>query len=269
MLRNWFGPPAKRRPSPARTPRLGCEQLGDRIVPSVASLIINEVAVNPPGPGDTGREYVELRRTGGGTDLTDLKLVMVEGENGGTQSNSAGRADFVVDLAALGTGYNGEDFIVIVDDDYDGPEPTGAFFIKVDGFNIENGSVSAVLTSKNGTINQNEDYDDDNGGAGDGVLDADFGTVIDAVGFKERSGDFVYGFDVTPTSTTADPDLFYRDLSYTTSFSSYTSGGYDSNAWYAGELSGTDGSNPDWGVSLTFGSGTTAPSTTSVGDDNV
>lgn len=195
--------------------KLGCERLDDRLVPSISGFQLNEIYLNPPGStADQTSEFIELRNTGGGS-LEGLSLLVLEGENGGTMPNNAGRADEVVLLDVLGhdgEAYAGQEYVVIVDNEYANMtalEATGAFIIVTnwDG-SLENGSASYALINDTGFT---EDVDYDVTGAGsvqDGVLDGyTYGTDYEAVGFKELSGDTVYGVDVNHTG----PRHIYRD----------------------------------------------------------
>lgn len=222
MFQSLFG--SKARKAPAVAQRLGCEQLGDRIVPAV---LVQEVYVNPPGSNDLGKEFIELSATSA-SDLDNRFLVALEGEEGGSLPNSAGIADQVVDLESYQSAYasylanGGAARIVIARTGHSlSIGANDAFVITVNDFTLENGSMSVAVLQGDGTntIAKGDDLDGGALGASDGTLD-DF-AIVDAVGFRENSGDFVYGTDVTPSSG-QDPDLMYRDS--------------DTGNWVAGEV---------------------------------
>ena len=149
-------------------------------------------------------------------------MLVLEGENGGTMPNSAGRADEVVSLDVLGhdgQAYANQEYVVIVDNEYTGMaalQATGAFIIVTDfDGSLENGSMSVALVNDTGFV-EDVDYDSTNND-GIGALDGyTLGTDYEAVGFREQLGDTVYGVDLTiyvggDPDGQPDPDIMLRD----------------------------------------------------------
>lgn len=269
-----FGSRSKARLTPVLAQRLGCECLDDRVVPAV---LVNEVVVNPPGTsGEIDREYIELRVTGtiDSNTLNNLSVAVLEGEGG---SNNPGNLDAVINLSSHAASFaaSGKSLIFIANNTHDFTPSADAYVIATSAFEqLENGAMSVAVVETSATLTVDvTDLDDDD----DGVIDTSITvgitpysvTTIDAVGYTENaSEDFAYGFDVTPANG-QDPDVIVRDASYTTAFQDYVSGSYNSNAWYAGELSNESTTGGlHWDITLTFGSGTTTPSVTTAGDDN-
>lgn len=298
MFQNWFGSRSKSRPAPARTVKPCLECLDDRILLS-ANLLVNEVVVNPPAAPDTGTgtEYIELRVAPGQTaDFTNTWVVALEGESGGTTTNNPGLADRAIKLSDFTSGYAGQQFIVITGEESSLETTTGAngmFVIKLEDFELENGSMSvAVLQTAAPIVDTHTDAENatDLDVGDNGVIDSTIGmssvTLYDAVGYRENPGsnpdDEAYGFNVTPPGggNPPDPDVMFRDADYTTSFSAYiagTTGGNtnnpddynDANEWYAAELAGEDDDPPPYMIDeVTFGDPTTAPTQTTPGAAN-
>src|SRR3990172_4716846 len=110
---------------------------------SHASMLLNEVFVNPSGT-DNGFEFIERRSsTGGAEAMTGLTLLVIEGEG-----TAAGTVDQALSLGAFSTGTNGlflwrDAAAVLV------PAPEPATTIHVADFlpDLENGTQVYLLVS--------------------------------------------------------------------------------------------------------------------------
>ena len=195
---------------------------------SHATMMLNEVFVNPPGT-DNGLEFVELRSSTGGVEaMTGLTLLVIEGEGA-----AAGTVDQALSLNAFSTGTNGlflwrDAATVMV------PAPDAATSINVADFSpdIENGTQTYALVSGfSGAVAT--DYDGDN----DGVLDSTpWTSVVDAVGYIDNGGgaEFSYGaglggvsFPIAPAGFDTESVLRLRD-----------------GQWILADVSGVNGPGP-------------------------
>jgi hypothetical protein len=79
MFQSLFGSRSKGRSVPVVTSKFACEELGDRIVPSI---VLNEIVLNPPGTsGEADRESIEIRNTNAtraASDLNGITLLVRE-----------------------------------------------------------------------------------------------------------------------------------------------------------------------------------------------
>jgi MYXO-CTERM domain-containing protein len=201
--------------------------------PSLA--LLNELKVNP-ADNDQPFEYVELRGTPGAS-LAGFYFVSVEGDAAG-----AGTADFVVDLGTAcggpcSFGTNGLLVIKAATGGHTVPTETTVAgvtkFDAVDGGSqgIENDSNSFLLVfSPLAPIVQGTDYDGDAG-----ALALPTGAVIvDAIGYRDATTDFVYGGAEIPYRSSAEPDGITRFPGDDTPISA--------GAWYGGDLVGSNDS---------------------------
>jgi hypothetical protein len=153
---------------------------------SHATMLLNEVFVNPAGT-DNGREFIELRSSTDGVEaMTGLTLVIIEGEG-----TNAGIVDQALDLGAFSTGTNG---LFLWRDSATAllPAPEAATTLNVADFSpdIENGTQTyAIVSGFSGAVGTDYDADDD------GVLDSTPWTgVEDAVGYIDNSGGAEYSY---------------------------------------------------------------------------
>lgn len=262
MLCNLFGTRRQdRRPTPAPRTRLSVGSLDDRLLPSSTSVLINEVLVNPPGKPDAPMEYIELRVMAGAS-LSDLYVVALEGEQPGTGTADPGTVDYALDLSSYQTAFNnkfgaGNEGLILITGAGHGYSAASSTALVIEDpalsgpdAGLENGSSSYVTLHSTGIIAVDDDLDGNN----DGTLDSIVGvTYVDGVGFKESptSSDFVYGYNVTPSSG-QDPDVILRDKDNT--LEHFQGGGAGPAVWYAGELTGSRDSNGNWVIDPTFGS---------------
>ncbi|MBD2180567.1 DUF3616 domain-containing protein [Planktothrix sp. FACHB-1355] len=187
----------------------------------VASPLINEVNVNPPGT-DSNYEYIELKGLAK-QSLANLYLVAVSGNNG-----ERGLAKFVKNLNSQSFGSNG--LLAIQNGGY--TVPTGTTVVtdtRLSGMGfLDNATNSFLLINSPTALTENTDYDSDN----DGVLELPTGAkIMDAVGWSDGdSGDLVYG-GVSLTQSSGTPDAATRLPTNSTPNSAA--------AWYNGDLSGS------------------------------
>jgi hypothetical protein len=227
-----FGSPTRSSASPKhrrkllQNRRLKVESLEARRV--FAGLLLNEIVADTPGT-DTPFEFVEIKGIPGQV-LSDIYFVSVEGD-----SASQGLADVVVNLSGSQIGSNG---LLIIKADGIGhtvpPETTiviGPETFNSGGGALENGSNSFVLIKSPTPINIASDLDPEN----DGVLNLPEGaTLIDAVGWLDGgAGDIAYGAILTQAATfpPGAATRFPHDNRVS-----------NSNAWYSGDLVGTNSS---------------------------
>lgn len=149
--------------------------------PARATILINELLVNPPS-SDNGSEFIELLSTTGGVEaMTGLWFLAIEGDG-----TNAGSIDVALSLNSFSTGTNGlflwRDNAAVLS-----PAPAAATTLNVADFNpdIENGSNTYLIVS-GFTGSVGNDLDTDN----DGVIDVTlpWTTTVDAVGFVENDG---------------------------------------------------------------------------------
>ncbi|MGK0185263.1 MAG: hypothetical protein ACI9R3_001039 [Verrucomicrobiales bacterium] len=202
---------------------------------AVADVLINEVHLNPPDAvgvnGDGNYEYIELKSTTGGEEITnDLTLIILD-----TSGGNVGRIEEAWALTGLRTGTNG---LLLLGDDYTSPvggpwsgvvdsqtraaDPPGLG----DGNIGPNGEISLLLV-RGFTSSQDTDLDaDDNG-----VLDSTPWTaIVDSVGLGEKGVNVTYALaDVT--QATFNPDNLSRIEGNLTPNSA--------SSWYGGEIGGT------------------------------
>jgi hypothetical protein len=202
------------------------------------TLLLSEVKVNPPG-ADAANEYVEIKGAPGAL-LTNVYLVAIDG------SMDPGVANLVVNLSGQSLGGSGLLLIAGLGHPYNVPAGTALFiapqFGNVNGA-LDNQSISILLVSSRGAIDEGEDLD-----AGDnGVLEGLPGsaTILDVVGWTDGGGnDIVYGgVDLTQPDFT--PDAAVRFPGNDTPRSAA--------AWFCGDLAGSSGD------SLRFSSGSVSP----------
>tara|TARA_R110002049_G_scaffold185580_3_gene353828 strand:+ start:61123 stop:65544 length:4422 start_codon:yes stop_codon:yes gene_type:complete len=189
-----------------------------------ASVVLNEVFVNPGG-SDDAREYIEILSTTGGAEaLTGLWLIEVEGDGTG-----AGVIDNAQDLSSLSTGTNG---LLLLGDGYGTtgtPWPAGTVdaataLADLDNVTMENGSITFLLvTGFSGAVGG--DIDTDNDGIIDNPL---WATVIDSVGWTDGGGTDQTYTPATLSQVTGTPDAASRILGDTTADSAA--------AWYNGDI---------------------------------
>ncbi len=202
---NWFGS-FKGAASPGRVNHSGTPN-------SAATLVINEVNINPPG-GDNDKEFIELlSSTGGSISTNGWTLLLIDSAAPNTTSNT-GRIIQALSLDGLHTGSNG---LLLLGAGYDtatmpwdgmvnannvlAPKPAAGtalaapsgFTPDLLGLDSDNGAFSLLLVKD---FNALEGFDIDEGVgpdgstaagvANDGVIDAQVWTapIADAVGFK-------------------------------------------------------------------------------------
>lgn len=185
-----------------------------------ASIVINEVYVNPPD-ADDNREYIEIRSAIAAQSLTNLALVEIDGDG-----TSAGVIDSVQDLSTLSTGSNG---LLVLGENYETAAPwtfdPSTTVANLTGTRLENGAISFLLVEGfSGSSGVDLDLNDD------GILDViPWTAVIDSVGWTDGgAADRVYGSlalaETGPHAVTRFPsDMTPSSLS----------------AWYYGSLSGS------------------------------
>jgi cysteine-rich repeat protein len=198
--------------------------------PAYASVLLNEVLVNPPG-ADDAREYVEIRATASDS-LSGVWLLEIEGDGAG-----AGVVENALDLSAAAPGANG---LLLVGNGYEASVPWPAVPSETARWNldrrpsatIENGSVTFLLVrSFSGAPGTDLDTDDD------GVLDATpWDEVLDGVGWRDPAvvGRVYSPAVVTPSSGV--PDAATRLPGDTTPSAA--------TAWYGGDVAAS-GASPD------------------------
>ena len=191
--------------------------------------LLNELKVNPPGP-DEVFEFVEIRGPPNAT-LTNVYFVAVEGDVG----SNPGTATTVIDLTSARIGSNG--LLVLLGNGAPYLVPAGTTTIIDAHFNIPggalgNGSVSFLLVSSPAAILEGVDLDAGDNGILEGLPAGSF--IMDAVGWFDgnNNNDVVYG-GVVLTQPNGAPEAAVRF--------SWNSTRRSADAWFCGELSGSDG----------------------------
>ena len=199
-----------------------------------ASVVLNEVYVNPPSDDDN-REYVEILSTVGAEALVGVWLVAIEGDAGGA-GTATGLVEFAQDLSVLSTGSNG---LLLLGDEYATTgTPWGSLVdssTELGDLNasLENGSTTILLvTNFSGAAGDDLDTNDD------GDLDVTPWTgIVDSVGWTDDGGatDFTYS-PAALTQSVGSPDGATRTIG--------SNSPDTGEAWYNGEIDGFSGCLP-------------------------
>jgi len=214
--------------------------------PAVGNFLINEVAINPPGPDDGNYEYIEIINAGGGAaSLQGLALVLLR-SNDGSGATALGTISEAWDLGAFVSGANG---LLLLGNNYPvGDIPWGLYVdpqtqiadpeapatqnpIRWSGMGDEdigssNGFTLLLVQNFTGTIGQ--DLDTNN----DGVLDATpWASVKDSVGFDQTNG---AGKSYAQAKVTGSPAYDIDNLSRKLGNTAANNAG----AWYGGDYGG-------------------------------
>lgn len=159
--------------------------------PARAAITFNEVMYDAPG-GNPDHRFFEFRSsTGGAESLAGLTLIAIEGDGTATEPMGvAGTIDFVLPLGNVSTGTNGlallRDGATVLQP---APHPDTTIITNAYAYN-ENTSVTYLLVSGFTGTEAVSDIDTNN----DGVAETTYWTsVLDAVGFRDASTDFLYG----------------------------------------------------------------------------
>ena len=199
-----------------------------------ASVVLNEIYVNPPSDDDS-REYLEiLSTTGGAESLTGLWLIAIEGD-AGSAGTATGLVEFAQDLSSLSTGSNG---LLLLGSDYGSVgTPWGSLVDPSTSLadlnaSFENGSTTVMLvTNFTGAAGDDLDTDDDGG------FDATPWTgVIDSVGWTDGGATDLTYSPAALTQTFGSPDAATRFIGDNTIESTL--------AWYNGDIDGFGGFLP-------------------------
>jgi hypothetical protein len=198
-----------------------------------ANVVLNEIKLVAPG-NDNPYEYVEIKGPAG-TILRNVYLVAWEG----TVPASSGTADYVFDLSGATIGSNG----LLIIRGASGHASGGTTVLtdtRLDNNDtFESDSATFGLYFSPAPLVQATDYDIDNDGAQDwGTLlpSLPTPTTMDSVGWMDGgdSADVVYSSAVVVLSGSAtdNPDAVTRFRTNSTA--------NDTNAWYGGNLVGTN-----------------------------
>ena len=146
-------------------------------------LLLNEVNVNPVGP-DEGREFIELRGHPGAS-LNGVLLLAVESDTSG----NLGTVVLLLNLTSQRLGDNGLLFIAAPGHPY-AVEPATAQFLEprflLPGGLLPNGSLSILLLSTAGVIEEGEDLDP--GGSGELTGLPHDATLLDSIAWLHGGG---------------------------------------------------------------------------------
>ena len=191
-------------------------------------VLLSELKVNPPGPGDAPNEFIEIRGTPGG-QLRNIYVVVIEGDAAG----NPGRSTMVVDLSGATLGSSGLLLIAAPGHSYSFPPSTTTLLdgqLATFGGALGNGSISFFLVSSPEPIPEGEDLD----GGDNGVLEElpEGHRLIDAVAWRDGDiNDVLYG-GVVLTQRAGTPDAATRIPANLTPLSA--------SAWFCGDLAGND-----------------------------
>lgn len=193
------------------------------------TLVLAEINVNPPGEDDAGFEFVELRGKPG-LGLASVYLVALDGEAG----SDPGTVSYRLDLSGARLGENG---LLLIAAPGHGLTPDAGTSLFEDpqlatpGGALGNGALTLMLVSSPSDLPTGEDLDKGDNGILEGLpVEA---TILDAVGWKGGDkNDLVFGSaEVELSGATPDAVARFPGNDHPN----------DSNAWFAGELSGNDG----------------------------
>ena len=219
--------------TPCRAGDAGADSGTDSGRPTVVTVLLNEVKINPRGPTDSPWNYAELVCTPD-TPLDGYYFAIVEGD-GDSSSGKPGDVDITVDLAGTKCGKNGIVYIKAKSKDGGAAaESSDSTVIDTTAFDtgpepIEHATTSFVLIkSPNKKIATGDDLDPRNNGTL--VLPAG-AELVDGVSVFEQSDgavDVTYGPRITIGGGA--PDAVSRIAGNLTPMSE--------SAWYGGDLDG-------------------------------